>query len=73
MLSSINPWDGPLSLCMLGKMLLLSSADFFQNKVFQKILSETRSDCPDQDQQDISPDLGSNFLQTSSADDKSCC
>ena len=33
-----------LALCMLGN-LLLSSADFFQNQLFQKILSGKLSEC----------------------------
>ena len=45
-------------------MLLLASADFFQNELFQKILSGTLSECQtnsldlDQDQCSVGPDLG---------------
>ena len=48
-------------------MLLLSSADFFQNKLFQNILSETNGLNPDQD----SPDLDPNCLHRLSGDYKS--
>ena len=45
-------------------MLLLSSADFFQNFVFQKILSGTLSEFdPDQDRHSVSSDLGPSCLQ----------
>ena len=53
-----------------GKLfvLLLSSADFFQNQLFQKILSGTlcESNCldPDQDRHFVGPDLSPNCLQT---------
>ena len=57
-------------------MLLLSSAELFQNQLFQKILSGTLSDLsnsldPDQDRQNVGPDLGPNCLQRLSADDRS--
>ena len=58
-------------------MLLLSSADFFQNSPFQKILSGTVSECqlnsldPDQGRLSAGPDLGPNCLQRLSVDDKS--
>ena len=50
-------------------MPLLLSADFFQNKLFQKILSGSRSIRvsngldPDQDQHSVGPDLGPKCLQ----------
>ena len=55
-------------------MLLLLSADFFQNQFYQKILPGTLSvsNCldPDQDRHFVGPDLDPNCLQTLSADDK---
>ena len=59
-------------------MHLLLSSDFFQNRLFQHILSGTLSESPtiwnpDQDQQNVGPDLGPNCLQRLSADDKSRC
>ena len=55
-------------------MLLLSSADFFQNLLFlQKILSRkntirvSNSLDPDQDRHFVGPDLGSTCLQRLSA------
>ena len=62
-----------LTLCML----LLLSADFFFNINFSKnsvrntiIVSNGLE--PDQDRQNVGPDLGPNCLQRLSADDKSC-
>ena len=57
-------------------MLLLSSADIFQNKLFQKKLSRdtlrvSNSLNPDQDRQTVGPDLDPNSLQKLSADHKS--
>ena len=60
-------------------MLLLSSADFFQNKLFQKIISETLRNTnrvsnsldADQDRRFVGPDFGPNCLQRLSEDDKS--
>ena len=56
-------------------MLLLLSADFYQNELFQKFLSEklSVSNCldPDQDQHSAGPDLDPNCLQRLSADGKS--
>ena len=57
---------------MLGN---LSSADFFQNKLFQKknskiTISVSNGLDPDQDRHSVGPDLGPNCLQRSSADDK---
>ena len=54
-------------------MLSLTSADFFQNQLFQKILSGNPSECqtvldPDQS---VGPDLAQNSLQRSLAEDKS--
>ena len=47
---------------------------FFQNQLFQKILSGTLSECEtvldqDQDRQKVGPDLGPNCLQRLSAED----
>ena len=58
-------------------MLLVLSADLFQNKLFQKILSGALSECQTvciQIRTDILsvPDLGPNCLQRLSVDDKSC-
>ena len=57
-------------------MLLLSSADFFSNSTFQKILLGTLAQSysldPDQDRQNVGPDLGPNCLQRLPVDDKSC-
>ena len=57
-------------------MILLLSADFFQNELFQKILSGTLSVSNsldlDQDQRSVSPDLVQTVLQRSSAEDKIC-
>ena len=56
--------------------MLLLCADFFQNQLFQEILSETLSECqtvldPEKDQQNVGPDLAPNCLHRLSADDKS--
>ena len=57
-------------------MLLLLSADFFSNLTFSKnsfrntIRLSNRLD-PDQDRQNVGPDLGTNCLHKLSADDKS--
>ena len=61
-------------------MLFLSSADFFQNQLFRKILSGipsvSNSLDPDQarlfvEPEIVWPDLGPNYLQKLSADDTS--
>ena len=58
-------------------MILLSSADFFSNITFSKILSRnytirvSNSLDTDQDRHSVCPDLGPNCLQRLSADDKS--
>ena len=44
-------------------MLLLSSADFFQNELFQKNISVSSGLDPDQDLRSVGPDLGPNCLQ----------
>ena len=54
-------------------MLLLSSADFFQNSLFQKkyfmnAIRESSGFDPDQDRHSVGPDLGPNCLQRLSAD-----
>ena len=58
-------------------MFLLSSSDFIQNQLFQKNsfknpIKVSNSLDPDQDRQSVSPDLGKNYLQRLSTDDKSC-
>ena len=45
-------------------MILLSSADFFQNLLFQKTIRVSN---------DLDPDIGPHCLQRLSADDKSTC
>ena len=55
-------------------MLSLSSADFFQNLLFQKIILGTLNSLySNQDHHSFVPDLGPNCLQRLSADDKSRC
>ena len=58
-------------------MLLLSSAAYFYKiKFFKKFFQEyyqSNSLDPDQDWQNVGPDLGSNRLQRLSADVKNCC
>ena len=55
-------------------MLMLSSVDFFQNYLYQKILSGTLSVSigldPDQGRHSVSPDLGPNCLQKLLGEDK---
>ena len=55
-------------------MLLLLSADIFQNYFFQKKIQEhyqsVNSLDPDQDRHSVEPDLGPNSLQRLSADEK---
>ena len=57
--------------------MLLSSADFFQIYLFQKVLSRTLSVSngldPDKDQSSVGPDLGPYCLQRLSADTNSRC
>ena len=57
-------------------MLLLSFGDFLQNylkrkKIFQEYIRVSNSLDPDQDRQNVNPDLGPNGLQRLLADDKS--
>ena len=58
-------------------MLLLSSAYFFQNKLFfgknsfMNTIRVANSLDPDQDRHFVGPDLGPNCLQRLSADDNS--
>ena len=57
-------------------MLLLSSADFFQNELFSKnsfknTIRVSKSLDPDQARYSVGPDLGPNCLQRLSADDTS--
>ena len=57
-------------------MFFLSSADFFQNQLFRKILSGLPLECQtvwitDQARQNVGPDLCPNCLQRLSADDQS--
>ena len=62
----------------LGARLWLSSSDFFlkltfSNEINSETLLESVSNCldPDQDRQNVGPDLGPKCLQRLSADDKS--
>ena len=62
-----------LSACWVLFMLLLSSAEFFQDKHFQKksfgnTIRVTNSLDPEQDRRFVGPDLGTNCLQRLSAD-----
>ena len=63
-----------LTLCLLGNFsCCLSSADCFQNQLFQKILSgipcvSNRMD-PDQARHFVGPELGPNCLHRLSADE----
>ena len=53
-------------------MLLLSSADIFQNKIlnfFMNTIRVSKGFDPDQDRHSVGPDLGSNCLQMLSADE----
>ena len=68
-----------LTLCMLGNfscfccpqlIFELFKMDFFK-KFFSGTLPESNSLDPDQDSRSVGPDLGPNYLQTLSADDKS--
>ena len=57
-------------------MFLLSSADIFQNQLFQKMsfrntIRVSDSLDPDQTRRFVGPDLGTNCLQRLSADDTS--
>ena len=52
-------------------MPLLSSADFFKNYLFQKIISVSNGLDQDQNRHSVGHDLGTNCLQRLSADDKS--
>ena len=62
-----------MQLCLLGNFVL-SSADFFQNQLFRKILlgvitvTVSNNLDPDQARQNVGPDLGPNCLQRISAD-----
>ena len=64
-----------LTLRQLGNFsCFLSSADFFQNLLFRKILLGISSECqrgkdPDHALHFVEPDLGPNCLQRLSADD----
>ena len=55
--------------------MLLFSANFFQNYFFKKFFQNTIRVSnglePDQDRQNVGPDLGPSCLQRLSADDKS--
>ena len=64
---------------MLGNFLccyMLLSSDFFQNELFQKILSDrntyrvSNNLDPDRDRHSVSPDLGPKCLQRLSAEDQ---
>ena len=71
-LSTIELTVIKLFACWVIFMLLLSSATLFQNYLFQKILSETLSECQtvwiQTRTHNVSPDLGPNCLQRLSAD-----
>ena len=68
-----------LTLCMLGNfsMRLLSSAHFFKINFFKNSFRNTirvsNGLDPDQDRQNVGPDLGPKCLQRLSADDKIPC
>ena len=58
--------------------MMLSNADFFQNLLFQKILSGTHCRVstdldPDLDRHSFGPDLGLNCLKILSTNHKSHC
>ena len=60
--------------CWVIFHVFLSSADFFQNELFQKFFQEhyqrlSNGLDPDQDQHFVGPDLGPNCLQRLSAAD----
>ena len=56
-----------LPACWIFSMLLLSSADFFKNYLFHKVLSGTQSEFQtmdsDQGRRSVDPDRGPNCLQ----------
>ena len=52
-------------------MLLLLSADFFQNNFCRNTIRVPNGLDPDQDRHSVGPDLGPNCLQRLSEDDKS--
>ena len=55
-------------------MIFMSSADFFQNGLLQKISFRVSDSLnPDQDQRFVGPDLGPNCFQRLAAGDKSLC
>ena len=58
---------------MLGNLHAFVYADFFEINFFKKFYQEhlKKSLDPDQDRQNVGPDLGPNPLQRLSADDKS--
>ena len=71
-----NSRETNIFLCMLGNFhTFSSSADFFQNHPFRKILSGipsvSNSLDPDQARHFVGPDLGPNCLQRISVDDSS--
>ena len=65
--------------CMLGNFssfccrLLQFSKLHFQKNSFRNIIWVSTDSDPDQDWQNVSPDLGPNCLHRLSADNKSCC
>ena len=54
-------------------MLLLSSADFCQNNLLKKIFQEHFRSVKLFGLHSVGPDLGPNYLQSLSEDDKNCC
>ena len=70
-------FKGKFFACWVILHAFLSSADFFQNQLFLKIISQilairvSSSLDPDQVQQNVGPDLDPNCLQWLSADDTS--
>ena len=59
-------------------MMLFLSSELFKNKMFSNVSSRntirvSNSLAPDQDLQNVGPDLGPNCMQSLSADDKNRC
>ena len=62
--SEKNSYKQPLTLCILRNFsCFLPSADFLQNHLFPKILSEIPSEYTDEARRFVEPDLGLNCLQ----------
>ena len=58
---------------LLLMLLLMFSIINFIKKIFQKTIKVSNSLDPDQDQQNVGPDLSPNCLQRLSEDNKSRC